>query len=143
LGADPASPGHADETPGRRRCLVVDDDTHVREMVSDILASGKYEVVMAVDGADGIAKFEARPFDVVVTDLAMPRLNGLQLARACKTLRPTVPILMLTGWGMLLTEDERSKHGVDEVLSKPVRVDELLAAVARAQVRPAAPEARR
>jgi DNA-binding response OmpR family regulator len=82
---------------------------------------------MAVDGADGADKFKSdSSFDVVVTDLAMPKLNGLQLARLCKTLRPSVPVVMLTGWGVLLTEDELAEHGVDEVLSKPVRMDQLL-----------------
>jgi DNA-binding response OmpR family regulator len=73
----------------------------------------------------------------VITDLAMPKLNGLQLARACKTLRPAVPVVMLTGWGVLLTEDELSEHGVDEVLSKPVRMDQLLGVLAAARARAA------
>ncbi len=115
---------------GPAKCLIVDDDPEVRDMIRDVLANAGHRVVLAVDGADGVEKFKAEIFDVVITDLAMPRLNGLQLARVCKTLNPAVPIVMLTGWGVLLTEEELAEHGVDEVLSKPVRMDQLLSTVA-------------
>ncbi len=115
---------------GPARCLVVDDDPQVRDMIRDILSNAGHKVVLAVDGSDGVEKFKAEAFDVVISDLAMPKLNGLQLARVCKTLRPAVPVVMLTGWGVLLTEEELADHGVDEVLSKPVRVDQVLNTVA-------------
>jgi signal transduction histidine kinase/CheY-like chemotaxis protein len=137
--AEPPRPARvAKASGGPARCLVVDDDPHVRQLISDILTNAGHVVVMAVDGADGVEKFKTdTSFEVVVTDLAMPKLNGLQLARHCKTLRPAVPVVMLTGWGMLLTEDELSEHGVDEVLSKPVRMDQVLGALAAARARTA------
>jgi CheY-like chemotaxis protein len=95
--------------------------------------------VTAVDGSEGVEKFKADAFDLVITDLAMPKLNGLQVARVCKTLRPAVPVVMLTGWGVLLTEEELAEHGVDEVLSKPVRLDQVLGAVAAVRARTAGP----
>ncbi len=91
---------------GPVRCLVVDDDPQVRDVLGDVLRNGGHAVVLAVDGADGVDKFKADAFDIVITDLAMPKLNGLQLTRVCKTLRPQVPVVMLTGWGVLLSEDE-------------------------------------
>lgn len=118
------------------RCLVVDDDPQVRDMIRDILSNVGHQVVVAMDGSDGVEKFKADgAFDLVITDLAMPKLNGLQLARVCKTLRPSVPVVMLTGWGVLLTEDELAEHGVDEVLSKPVRMDQVLSAVTAVRAR--------
>jgi CheY-like chemotaxis protein/nitrogen-specific signal transduction histidine kinase len=124
--------------PGpRSHCLVVDDDSQVREMIRDILSNAGHNVVTAMDGSEGVEKFKADSFDLVITDLAMPKLNGLQLARVCKTLRPAVPVVLLTGWGVLLTEDELSEHGVDEVLSKPVRLDQVLGAVAAVRARAA------
>lgn len=114
-------------TAGPARCLVVDDDPQVRDMIRDILSNAGHQVVLATDGADGVEKFKADTFDLVISDLAMPKLNGLQLARVCKAMRPHVPVVMLTGWGVLLTEDELAEHGVDEVLSKPVRMDQVLA----------------
>jgi CheY-like chemotaxis protein len=140
--AEPArAPRSAPAPGGPARCLVVDDDPQVRQMICDILSNAGHSVVMAVDGADGVEKFKNdSSFDVVVTDLAMPKLNGLQLARLCKTLRPSVPVVMLTGWGVLLTEEQLAEHGVDEVLSKPVRMDQILGALVAARAR--APSAR-
>jgi two-component system cell cycle sensor histidine kinase/response regulator CckA len=121
---------------GPARCLVVDDDPQVRQMIGDILSNAGHSVVMAVDGSDGVEKIKADPsVEVVITDLAMPKLNGLQLARVCKTLRPSLPVVMLTGWGVLLTEDELAEHGVDEVLSKPVRMDQVLGVLAAVRAR--------
>jgi CheY-like chemotaxis protein len=105
-------------------------------MIGDILSNAGHSVVMAVDGSDGVEKIKADPsVEVVITDLAMPKLNGLQLARVCKTLRPSLPVVMLTGWGVLLTEDELAEHGVDEVLSKPVRMDQVLGVLAAVRAR--------
>ncbi len=133
-----ASRGPASRGPAR--CLVVDDDPQVRQMIGDILSNAGHNVVTAVDGADGVEKFKSDPaFDVVITDLAMPKLNGLQLARVCKTLRPAVPVVMLTGWGVLLTEEELAEHGVDEVLSKPVRMDQMLGALTAVRARTSSP----
>lgn len=137
--AAPAAPARAVAAPGGpARCLVVDDDPQVRDMIRDILSNVGHTVVVAVDGSDGVEKFKADPsFELVITDLAMPKLNGLQLARVCKTLRPSVPVVMLTGWGVLLTEDELAEHGVDEVLSKPVRMDQVLGTIAAVRGRAA------
>jgi CheY-like chemotaxis protein/anti-sigma regulatory factor (Ser/Thr protein kinase) len=132
----PSPPRPSEAASGPARCLVVDDDPQVRDMIRDILSNAGHRVVTAVDGSDGVEKFKAdSSFDVVITDLAMPKLNGLQLARVCKTLRPAVPVVMLTGWGVLLTEDELAEHGVDEVLSKPVRMDQVLGTIASVRAR--------
>jgi len=123
-------------TSSPARCLVVDDDAQVRDMIRDILSNAGHKVVVAHDGADGVERFKAdSSFDVIITDLAMPKLNGLQLARVCKTLRPNVPVVMLTGWGVLLTEEELSEHGVDEVLSKPVRMDQVINTISAVRAR--------
>jgi nitrogen-specific signal transduction histidine kinase/ActR/RegA family two-component response regulator len=137
VAAPPAPVAAPAQAGGPARCLVVDDDPQVRDMIRDMLANAGHKIVLAVDGADGVEKFKAEAFDVVISDLAMPRLNGLQLARICKGLRPTVPVVMLTGWGVLLTEEELSDHGVDEVLSKPVRMDQVLSTVAAMRKRAA------
>jgi GAF domain-containing protein/ActR/RegA family two-component response regulator len=112
------------------RCLVVDDQAQVREVLRDILTVAGHQAVLESDGAEAIARFRAEPFDLVLVDLAMPGLNGFQVARAIKEHDPTVPILMITGWGVELSPEELEAHGVDRVLSKPLRLDDVLAAVA-------------
>jgi CheY-like chemotaxis protein len=112
------------------RCLVADDEELVREMLSDLLAQAGHAVVAAAGGAEAIERFRAEEFDLVLTDLGMAEVNGWQVARACKALRPDVPVLLVTGWGVELSAQELAAHGVDAVLAKPLRVDDLLGAVA-------------
>jgi len=112
------------------RCLVADDEELVREMLSDLLAQAGHAVVAAAGGAEAIERFRAEAFDLVLTDLGMAEVNGWQVARACKELRPDVPVLLVTGWGVELSAQELAAHGVDAVLAKPLRVDDLLGAVA-------------
>jgi CheY-like chemotaxis protein len=114
------------------RCLVVDDDDDVRDMLQDALESGGHQVVVARDGADGLEKFKADAFDVVITDLAMPRMNGVQLARDCKQLRPTVHVVMITGWGVALSAGRLADYGVDRILAKPLSLSAILTAVSSA-----------
>jgi len=75
------------------------------------------------------------PFDVVFTDLAMPGLSGWQVARGVKSLAPTVPVFLVTGFGVELSAEEQRAHGVDLVLSKPLNIQSILAAAASATPR--------
>lgn len=108
--------------------LVVDDDTILLATFAGILED-TYRVVTAADGAEAIAKLESTAVDVVVTDLAMPGMNGLQLASRCKALRPGVPVLMITAWEALIGPDDAWEHGIDGILTKPVRAATLLRAI--------------
>jgi CheY-like chemotaxis protein len=117
------------ETPARRgqpAVLVVDDDPELLRLLDEQLSESGFRVVTAVDGADAVSKFERQAFDVLLTDLAMPKLNGMQLARKCKTLRPTVPVVLLTAWDLLVDDEERAEHGIDRVVAKPARSGELV-----------------
>ena len=125
------------ETPAVRslRCLVVDDEPPVREVIGDILESAGHSVVALGDGAEAIARFAAERFDLVVTDLAMPRVSGWQVARAVKQIAPQAPVFLVTGFGVELSPEERRTHGVDLVLVKPLQIQEMLDAVAEIAAR--------
>jgi signal transduction histidine kinase/CheY-like chemotaxis protein len=112
------------------RCLVVDDEPAVRAVIADILESAGHAVEQLGDGGEAIARFAAEPFDLVVTDLAMPRVSGWQVARAVKQVAPRVPVFLVSGFGVELTAEERRAHGVDLVLVKPLQIQEILDAVA-------------
>ena len=112
------------------RCLVVDDEQMVLEAMGDLLTMAGHSAVLVRDGAEAIARFKAEPFDLVLTDLAMPRVNGWQLARAVKDHDPSVRVLLVTGLGVEHSTEELLAHGVDAVLSKPVRLEDILSAVA-------------
>jgi two-component system response regulator MprA len=107
--------------------LAVDDDAHLLAVLRDGLSSQGFSVVLAENGAEALERLARHSVDIVVTDLAMPGMNGLQLARRCKQLKPALPIVMLTAWDLLITDEERVEHGLDAVVPKPVRLDELAA----------------
>ncbi len=121
------------------RCLVVDDESAVRTVLADILTAAGHQVVEAADGVEAIERLRAEPFDLVLTDLAMPRVSGWQVARIAKQLAPAVPVFLVTGFGVELPAKERRANGVDAVLVKPLQTQEILDAVADvARTRPPA-----
>lgn len=109
--------------------LLVEDDDDNRELMAEVLASSGYEVLPAASGRDGLKTLSERSVDVVVTDVGMPGMGGLEMARAAKQIAPSVPVVIVTGWAE--REDIASARGreVDAVLVKPVDPDALTAAV--------------
>jgi GAF domain-containing protein/CheY-like chemotaxis protein len=112
------------------RCLVVDDERSVATVLGDVLEASGHHVVVLTDGAEAIARVRAEPFDVVFTDLAMPRVSGWDVAHAVKASAPGVPVFLVTGFGVELSAAERRAHGVAEVFSKPLRIEDITRAVA-------------
>ncbi|MEQ8277322.1 MAG: response regulator [Deltaproteobacteria bacterium] len=108
------------------RILVIDDDVAVRDVLADILRSGAHEVVAVGSGAEGLARFADGQFDVVFTDLGMPGMNGWEVAQSIKAKSPRTPVGLITGWGSTIDEDELSTKGVDLVVAKPFRYDQVL-----------------
>jgi two-component system, cell cycle sensor histidine kinase and response regulator CckA len=126
----PASPPTARGSLPALRCLVVDDEAPVGEVLGDLLASAGHQAVVCSDGGQAVVRFGREPFDVVFTDLSMPGLSGWQVARAVKDQAPGVPVFLVTGFGAEVSSDELRAHGVDAVLAKPLRISELLSALA-------------
>ena len=115
------------------RILFVDDEPLLRELVKDILEFEGHFVEVADGGQAGVDAFRAarkrdQPFDVVVTDLGMPRLDGRQLTQILKSESPLTPILMMTGWGTLIKGEDLPAQ-VDGMLNKPPNIGELLEAL--------------
>lgn len=113
------SPAKSSETARPRRVLVVDDDPMVREVLSTYLSEDGYEVELAVNGREGLAKFAAGSFDIVLTDRSMPEMEGDELAREVKKLKPHVPVILVTGFGDIMASTGEKPEGVDIVMNKP------------------------
>lgn len=113
--------------------LCIDDEPLIRQLLKETLELDGHRVEIADGGESGVAAFEAargrEPFDVVITDLGMPRVDGRQLAVLLKKESPATPVIMLTGWGTMMKADGDVPANVDCVLSKPPRVNELRQAI--------------
>jgi two-component system response regulator RegX3 len=122
------------------RILVVEDELGLREGLCDLLTGDGHEVSAAADGAEAVARGLAEPFDLVVLDIMLPRLDGIEVCRRLRSARPGVPVLMLTARG---GEDDVVRglgEGADDYVTKPFGARELLARV-RALGRRRAPAA--
>lgn len=128
--------GGAEQPDRSLRVLFIDDEPVLREMIEEVLSFHQHQVESADGGEAGVAMFEKakakrRPFDVVITDLGMPGMDGKQVAERIKALSPKTPIILLTGWGMMLDEKGRGMSNVDALLNKPPRLNDLLQALAK------------
>jgi signal transduction histidine kinase/ActR/RegA family two-component response regulator len=111
------------------RVLVVEDEDRVREALAGYLVEDGHTVESAINGREGLQKFHAGWFDLVVTDRAMPEMGGDELAVAVKQAARNTPVLMVTGFGDVMQAQGERPHGVDAVISKPVTISALRAAV--------------
>ncbi len=115
------------------RVLVVDDDQGLRFSVRETLAqTGNFEVHEAVDGLDAIEKIRAGQFELVLLDVDMPRLNGLEALKLIKEHDPSIIVLIMTAYANIKDAVNAVKEGAYDYVSKPVNGDELLQLVDRA-----------
>jgi CheY-like chemotaxis protein len=124
-------------TPNARRILVIDDEPTVRSTLSGLMRALGHTVTEADGGQAGLAAMEANSIELVLTDLGMPEMTGWEVARAIKTQRPHLPVVLLTGWGEQALEGCPNNVAVDRILGKPVRLEDLLKIVA--ELTPSAP----
>ena len=126
-----ANPGPSqNDTPVPRHVLYIDDEPLLRELLKELLELDGHEVEVSDGGEAGLNQFRAarargQPFDLVITDLGMPHLDGRQVASLIKDESPATPVVLLTGWGALMKEEGSLPAPVDAVLSKPPRHNEL------------------
>ena len=109
----------ADAKPANRplRVLCVDDDELIRQLLNDCLTQFRHQVVTASSGEEALKIFQAArqngdAFEVIITDLGMPNMDGHQLARAIRLESAQVPIVMMTGWGSMMKEEGETVPGV-------------------------------
>ena len=116
--------------------LCIDDDEQLLEVMKDCLTEFNHRVQGASGGKFGIEQFriallKSDPYDVVVTDMNMPDVNGYEVARAIKADCPDIPVVMVTGMGADLTDAELATVPLDAVINKPLHMHELNDALLR------------
>lgn len=112
------------------RVLCVDDEELIRQLLEDCLGQFNHKVSTVANGQEALEMFRAaeqngQPFEVIITDLGMPHMDGHQLAKAIKAEAPRTPIVMMTGWGAMMKEDGETAPDVDVLIGKPPQIHEL------------------
>ena len=124
---------HAHRPPGARpRVLCVDDEPVILQVVRRLLEVQGFETVTCRDPAAAVSTFNSGSFDVVITDIHMPGMDGLTLLRALRAVQPELPIVVVTGHGTVDTAMQALREGATGMLVKPFTGQELLAEVRRA-----------
>jgi signal transduction histidine kinase len=113
------------------KVLVIDDDRGPRRILSRFLTRDGHTVVTAASGSEGIERLKHGDFDLVVTDRAMPEMNGDQVASEVKRQWPDLPVILLTGFGDIMHCSGEVPLNVDEVVGKPVTPEEFMASAQR------------
>ncbi len=116
------------------RILIIDDDERILRSLERILSGEGYEVGTAANGRLAMKAFEAHPADLVITDVNMPEMDGLEVIMSFRERRPDIPVIAISGGGALSKElllDNAEVLGAVTSIQKPFDMDELLAAVAR------------
>lgn len=107
------------------RVMVVDDEESIREVLSNYLESLGYEVQTASDGQDALGKFEPGAYDLIVSDLLMPVVDGLELLRKVREKDRDVIFLMITGYPSIETAVEAIKKGAYDYITKPFHMEDV------------------
>jgi DNA-binding NtrC family response regulator len=109
-------------TPARAEVLIADDNDDVRELLQELLEDAGYAVRVAADGDEAMAQFLAAPSDLVITDVRMPKRNGLQVLQAVRAARPGTPVILLTGQATGENDAaEAARLGAYVCLTKPLK----------------------
>src|SRR6188768_3410441 len=107
------------------RIVVIDDEVNAAAALETLLREDGYEVARAHDGREGLALLEKIDADVVLTDLRMPGMDGLELLTRIKEIRPEVMVLLMTAYGTVKTAVKAMRLGAEDYLGKPIDVEEL------------------
>ena len=111
---------------GERLLLVVDDDSGMRDTLLDILEDRGYRVGVAADGIEALEAIKAERYDLVLMDILMPRMNGVEALKHLKDIDDTIIVIMMTAYAVKDLIEEALREGVYRVLYKPLDMDEAL-----------------
>jgi CheY-like chemotaxis protein/anti-sigma regulatory factor (Ser/Thr protein kinase) len=117
----------AGATRGSERILLIDDEKQIIDMEQQILERLGYKVTPKTDSEEALEEFAALPdrFDLVITDMTMPKMTGDQLARKLMEIKPGIPVILCTGFNESITEEKALAMGIDKFIMKPIVKDEL------------------
>ena len=114
------------------KVLIVDDESSIRRTLRDILEFEKYDIDEAVDGMDGLVKLKRTKYDVILLDIKMPKMDGMETLERIQILAPDVPVIMISGHANIDTAVDAVKKGAFDFISKPPDLNRLLITIRNA-----------
>src|SRR5687767_10384885 len=112
--------------------LIIDDEKAIRKALTEILSFEGYKIEEAADGEEGLKKFRDKSYDVVLCDIKMPKLDGIEFLQKAGEANPDVPVIMISGHGNIETAVEAVKKGAYDYISKPPDLNRLLITIRNA-----------
>ena len=109
------------------RILIVDDDEITREILHDAVDQPSVEIALSTDGMNALDMMAKEAFEILITDLNMPRMNGLTLLREARQLSPQLLTIIITGHGSLESAVQALRHGTFDYIQKPFKIEEMAA----------------
>lgn len=122
--------------PQKRRILIVEDEPQVRDVLKMLLSFDGHDIVTAGDAAEALALIDQDAFEVVITDFSMPGMKGDALAVAIKSRLSGLPVIMITAHAEMLKVSGAPLPGVDQLINKPFKIQELRDAIQRTTTPP-------
>jgi DNA-binding response OmpR family regulator len=127
--AVPGKSGRGTDVCGSCRVLIIDDEEEIVEALAEILSGLGHSVEVAINPLDGLELFLKKSFDLVLTDLGMAGMQGWEVAKAVKEMEPNTGVVLVTGWGTEFDEETVAQNGIDRVIGKPFRREDISDAV--------------
>src|SRR5215204_2208041 len=115
--------------------LIIDDEKAIRKTLTEILSFEGYDIVEAADGEEGLRQFKEKAYDVVLCDIKMPKVDGIDFLQKAIESNPDVPIIMISGHGNIETAVEAVKKGAYDFIQKPPDLNRLLITIRNAMER--------
>ena len=112
--------------------LIIDDEKAIRKTLTEILSFEGYKIEEAADGEEGLRKFKEKNYDLVLCDIKMPKLDGIEFLQKAGESNPDIPIIMISGHGNIETAVEAVKKGAYDYISKPPDLNRLLITIRNA-----------
>lgn len=125
------SPVPVPASPGPVQILLVEDEVHVANALQVVLREAGYQVAWAATGQRALELLAAQPFDLVVADLYLPDLDGLEVVRQARAQQPPLPVIVITGYSSLATAIAALRLGTADYLEKPFTEEEITACIQR------------
>ena len=118
IAPEPTTVEEAPKVSEQLSLLVIDENAHIREILMAFLED-KYTIDGVASGEEGLQYLAQKDYDILITDLGMPGMNGYEVARRAKTIHPDIPVILMTGWGVEISDENLRENQIESLLPKP------------------------